>query len=1675
MLRPFFYFLLLIFAVFCSLNTQAQEKFPENPSEFINKLDAMLRRTQMPQVIKTAEEFTALWGSKYTPEQKNAMIALCNTMVEKKCRPSPHFEKVLDLYILVYGRKDLDKETFLQLIQTTDKVFQNHDLQVSFQYISSVLLYFKYNMLFTNGFYKLKVSKPAKIVFEYRDAGAFNLQDTANLIPEQVATNAFNDWDALQESTTTPDIGPQPEQKPEVDAPQPPLKGPIMYLEDVSFKIESGFDSTVLRKTKGHFMLLSKVWVGEGGTFDWSSAGMKRNQVYVELKQYNFDVRYPELRADNVMLYYKDRLETTLLGAFEYKSKKKNSYEEAIYPRFKSYYAESRFKDVKEEGLYYLGGFSMEGRRVNSSSVYGGKSLLKIKNKKGDYAVKLISNRFDFLDTAISAGSAYCVLYYGQDSLVHPSARVVYSPIRREIKLYADKGRFKECFFSESRHNLEIQTDMVEWFIDKPNIEFNILMAKNKVPAIFESKEFFAANRFTATQGIYTFHPLMMVQAYANKIKQDEFYALDMAESFKQNIEGVRSAMLSIASQGYIEYDQKSGLIRIKDKLKHYTSASKGKKDYDFISIPSVNPGRVNGVLNTNKDYITVYGVDKFFLSDSLNVFVIPNERKVRITGNRDVVFDGKVNAGDFTIFGDSFRFDYQEFKIDMGNIDSMEIKTSSAKVEKDAKGKVKKTTQATTSKLYGFDKNKSRESGGYGKAVLYINKPDNKSSRKKMPQYPIFNVSSPSYIYFDRVEYLKGKYNTKVFFRLPPFEVDSMSQGSAKSLSFEGTFNSDNIFPEFPEKLIVRPDKSLGFLHKTPEEGYPIYGTDARFFGTVSLDFKGIRGKGEIKYLSATIKSEDFIFYQDSIIARGRSFIVKPEIIAGVEFPDVNSDGYKMRWYPRKDSLFLASLNKQPFQLYAKSVQFEGELVLSKNGMYGGGYIQTQGARAEAELYTFGAEQFVARRGFFEVKSNNPLKPVLSSKNVRFSFNIKDKIAKLSPEKAGYPSNEFPFSQYKTSIPNVVWDINKKLVTMDAPDSIDIKDSYFYSTNKEQDSLVFNARSAIYDISKSVLTISGIPQINVADAAIVPDSNRVMILENAVMRTLKNAKVLVDTANKYHKLAKANIKIHSRLRFEGDGVYQFVNSLGDTIDIKFDNFEMREPDKKKPEAAGLYTVSGGTIPDSKPIVLAQGILFRGGVTMSALKPNLEFNGEIKLDLKKTKNTNWVAYQTTGDSKEFELDIRKAKDREGTELVTGVYLEDGTNKLYTSFLGPKRTDTDVPLFAASGFLTYSAATKEFRVSTPEKSEGKVYEGNTLVYNDSTAQIAFEGKLLFQTYSDKDFVITAAGAGKGQIDSSQFSINTFLAFNFNLPPSAWKAMGTILAKRATDLSLSEAIEDKNQFIVNLACAAGNKAGQDYEKATATRNANLFSVVPRFGRSLVLSEVKLNWHPKYKAWYSTGKIGLLNVLTNQVNAQVEGFIEIKYTDGGDLVNIYLEGSPDSWFYFGYDETRRLSVRSANEEFNNAIEAKAKEGREGTYYFTLAENYEKNKFLKMFKRNYLGIDVGDVVEEIPETREKSSDDSSNEDLEQKPKPKEKEKKRKRRTDEEGIDPDAEDDGEQPEAKPKKPMTDEEAEEAEIAAKEKKKKEKAGKKKTGEDTPKKEEETKKENTPAEDESDGF
>ena len=114
-----------------------------------------------------------------------------------------------------------------------------------------------------------------------------------------------------------------------------------------------------------------------------------------------------------------------------------------------------------------------------------------------------------------------------------------------------------------------------------------------------------------------------------------------------------------------------------------------------------------------------------------------------------------------------------------------------------------------------------------------------------------------------DKRSIYKGVYNRdKFYFKLDPFNIDSLDNFRNEGLRFEGNFSSAGIFPTFKEILTLQKDYSLGFIRQTPPGGFDAYGGKAKYNNEIRLSNKGLRGGGELDFSSSHSIVPDLIFY---------------------------------------------------------------------------------------------------------------------------------------------------------------------------------------------------------------------------------------------------------------------------------------------------------------------------------------------------------------------------------------------------------------------------------------------------------------------------------------------------------------------------------------------------------------------------------------------------------------------------------------------------------------------------------------------------------------------------------------------------------------------------------------------------------------------------------------------
>jgi len=1312
--------------------------------------------------------------------------------------------------------------------------------------------------------------------------------------------------------------------------------GPVIEFKSADLVFRSRLDTVVLKGMNAYYNFETQMLNGIGGTIDWSNVGVPSGTAFAKLRDYEFSLDQKVFEFEEVEFQYIGKIPEPVKGKLQIHGNPPRNTQDS-YPRFVSNDANSSISGLDGSGLEYRGGVSFEGKQFYSKSAYDDKSTI-IGSWEGEQKFIAYSTGFQFnnADSSVTSKRAEITLLYGQDSVYHPVVEFEYLFGRGYLNLKPPKDGFNTTPFRSSFYKMDVVGDVLDWDMKSDSFNISTLSARTEVPVLIESKNYYNANRFYSLSELYNFHPLLMAIEMTKRVNSKSFYLPEIVDMSGVSEGVLKRTMINLMSKGLANYDPVTKLITVTEKGFHYFNASQKESDYDDLIIPSITGASANATFNTLSNEMTVRGVEKFFLSDSLDVIITPTDGEIKLLENRRIEFDGSLKAGNFEFLGRKFSFDYDNFLVNLTEIDSIELQ-----VEMEA-GK----REALNNQLV-------KTSG-----VLKINEPDNKSALLSKPEYPIFTSNESASVFFDKTGVLGNAYDTTVYFDVPPFQLDSAADADPSTFAFSGTFHSNGIFPEFEEDLVAMEDKSFGFVHAIPDSGYNLYGTSGKLYGEVQMDQKGITSPGNLKFLTADLNTESVTFYLDSMYSdKGIDGTIAPGMLDGTSFPSVQLKRYEVNWLAKKDSMNLSNL-EDPLSIYDSLGKFDGTLTLATTGLKGEGEMVIQGSTTNSEAYTLQETEFEARNSLFVLNSNNPRKPILRSDDVKLSYDLAAQNARLTPEVQGQASIEFPFAQYKTSIPEAEWDISNQVITMTKPDTVPLEKSFFYATRNSMDSLVFSATNATYDIEKQELQVQGIPFIVVADALITPDSNQVRILENAELEALENAVVVFDTARANHRLFNANIEIISRNRFRGVGTYELV-TVQDTFAIKFDEFRFEEDENDR-----LYTKSSGDVRADDGVIVSPGFTFKGKVFMYAFRKALELKGAVKLNLKKLKERNvWIEYVSNDDIEEVIFNFDEARTERGDPLNAGLHFNRGD--IYLSFITEKRGVDDDDFFIPSGgSLFYDQKAGSFNIANPKKREDPLnnYSGNMFSYNEDTQDVTFEGKLNFISPFSKGIDFQAAGKGTGNLDSADFQANAMLVMNLGLPPTATPFMAGDLKTMGEKLGVRRIHDDRSDLIYKVAEFIGDEATKAWDKSYQTVPMPLVSASPALIKDLVISNVNLKWSKQTKTFYSTGKIGVSNISNTDLNMELDGFVEIKKTPEGEVVNILLQLTDGTWYYFTYDGFG-LGTYSSNTAYNNAVlgigagkKGKVKAGPLKVYANTIDEVLS---WTRNFRKLHLGLD--------------------------------------------------------------------------------------------------------------------
>jgi hypothetical protein len=233
-------------------------------------------------------------------------------------------------------------------------------------------------------------------------------------------------------------------------------------------------------------------------------------------------------------------------------------------------------------------------------------------------------------------------------------------------------------------------------------------------------------------------------------------------------------------------------------------------------------------------------------------------------------------------------------------------------------------------------------------------------------------------------------------------------------------------------------------------------------------------------------------------------------------------------------------------------------------------------------------------------------------------------------------------------------------------------------------------------------------------------------------------------------------------------------------------------------------------------------------------------------------------------------------------------------------------------------------------------------------------------------------IETRGNSTYNLANDRYTMDLIMTLNYYLPDACFK----LLSDTLLTMSGLPAISLKsNTYVKGIKELLGPKAGYSYLKEQ-TIFGTVVNLPDELKTTFVFSELNMFWNKNADAWQSTGEIGLVNVFGQQINKKVKGMMEIERKRSGDGFSLYLEITPNLWYFFNY-KRGLMQAYSSDAKFNDVIVAikgkdrklEAKRG-ESSYVFFLSDIKKRNNFIKHMN--------GEKVQEEDETGTPEGEDN-------------------------------------------------------------------------------------------------
>ena len=1272
-------------------------------------------------------------------------------------------------------------------------------------------------------------------------------------------------------------------------------------------------DSTVIYNTRGQMHMAEEKFIGRGGRITWERAGLDPGVVYADLAHFEINLPAARWQADSVTFSNRNYFQQPIMGRLTERIIAEVNNETTRYPRFESYQAVHEINNLFE-GINYKGGFTMTGGRVLGSSTRDGDAEISF-YRSDSLFITARSRSFSIHQDRIVTQRAAVSIYLSGDSIYHPNVNMRYLDKSREFSLLRDDKGYSKAPFSNSFHRLDMYCEAIYWNIDTYDVEMRMIRSISETgQAVFESQDFFSHMRYMRMQGMSQLHPLIRLRNFAREYNSNTFPIQEYARYIRGDVASVRSQMITFSQHGFVAFNQDDETVTLGDKVFHYIASYAGRSDFDVIQIHSEAP--VNARLNMNNFDLHLFGVERIPLSDQKNVVLHPTNREIIMKKNRDIYFDGRIESGLFDFYGQEFFFDYDMFKIDLLQTDSMSFRVRS--FEPDSRGRYSEVRVKTV--LEGIN------------GELLVDHPRNKSGQMPYPRFPIFNSNNESFVYYDRDDVQEGVYRREdVYFRLIPFSIDSLDNATTDNIAFDGVFISTGIFPDFYDYLTVQPDYSLGFNTQTPEDGYTVYGGKAVYKGPIDMSYEGLRADGQLEYLNATIHANTMLMFPDSARAHINTFNLAAQDLP-VEYPDVKARDVNMLFLPHQDDMNIASTTR-PIEIFEGLASLKGSIGLTPEGLSGKGSLEFFGGQMLSDNFDFKFNDFQSERSDLTLLASDGQSPAVKVLNYSSEVSIADRKAELRTIEDGDSKLDFVMNRFNGFGFDMDWDMEEgrlqlsntlsseiaQLGELAPEDWIDYNFSghELVSTHTAQDGLSFYAGTAEYNLADNVIDASGVKIIKVADAAIYPYQEKVQILERAEISRLENSSVIANTTTLLHRFYDADLSITSRWNYSGSGLYDYEDVAGNIQTIQFESIAV--------DRAYRTTIARAEIEEEQDFNISPRFAYKGAVDLKAENPNFFYNGATRMFVDcPLYNPNWFRFEAEIQKDQIFIPIAEdlRNDANG-RIQTSMMLAGDSVHIYPAVFDRQKHYSDLAMINTTGYLTYNNDLRQYQISTMEKLRDLTLPDNIISINPHTCIVEGHGDITLSEGLGQ-FTMVNYGRITHDLHQNELELDIVMGLDFFF-------LNQALGMVESNIRESEHTDSLNINRFKYVSFLQKKTNRETSQrliAEFLEDGAFRRFPPELNHGFFFADLRMKWDQATQTFHTTRPLGLGNMERFPINMYVDGFIELRKQRGNDVFNMILMpgGLPDeglglNWFFFTYSGGIMQTIASSN-DYNDMI---------------------------------------------------------------------------------------------------------------------------------------------------------